>query len=79
MIPLSLRKPFVYICICNAVTDSDIRRAADNGVRNFRQLKLQTGCGSTCAKCVDSAREVLGEALVDRREYLSLVRNSPAA
>jgi len=57
----------MYVCICNAVTDSDIRNAVDDGVRNLNQLKQTTGCGTTCGCCKDMAFEVLQQALTERR------------
>ena len=59
----------MYICVCNAVTDSDIRKAADNGVRNMRQLSQATGCGSTCGCCRELAVETLQQAVSETREY----------
>jgi bacterioferritin-associated ferredoxin len=57
----------MYVCICNAVTDSDIRRAVQDGVGNLRQLRQATGCASTCGSCEDMADEILQQALTDSR------------
>ena len=62
----------MYVCVCNAVTDSDIRDAVDDGVRNLHQLRLSTGCGTTCGSCKDTAVEVLQQALLERREAQTL-------
>ena len=69
----------VYICICNSVTDSDIRDAAEAGVRTMQQLRLQTGCGINCGKCESMAREVLTEVLIEQRHFLNIVAVAPAA
>ena len=69
----------MYICICNAVTDSDIRQAADQGVRNIRQLKKATGCAANCGSCEQMAREVLAQALQDQPPFLQLVTSPVAA
>jgi bacterioferritin-associated ferredoxin len=69
----------VYICICNAVTDSDIRQAANEGVRNIRQLKKATGCAVNCGSCEQMAREVLTQALEDKSPFLKLVARPVAA
>ena len=34
----------MYVCICNAVTDRDIRAAAQAGVRSFADVRASTGC-----------------------------------
>jgi bacterioferritin-associated ferredoxin len=63
----------MYVCVCNAVTDADIRQAVDSGVRNLKQLRRDTGCSSTCGCCREQAREVLQEALAEKREASSLI------
>ncbi len=68
----------MYICLCNCVTDSDIRDAAETGVRTMAQLRMQTGCGTNCGKCEPMARDVLRDVLVARRQFLSIVAVAPA-
>jgi len=69
----------MYICLCNNVTDSDIRRAVDDGVSNMQQLKMKTGCASTCGKCVESAKEVMENARSEQRPFLSIVKSNSVA
>jgi len=45
----------VYVCICNGVTDHQIREAADNGVSSVAELTMRTGCGSNCGSCLEMA------------------------
>jgi len=63
----------MYVCICNAVTDSDIRNAVEDGVRNMKQLGQETGCSSTCGCCRDMAREILQQALEESRGFRQLL------
>jgi len=49
----------MYVCICNAVTDKQIRAAARQGCTSLRALSCQTGCATTCGKCARMAREIL--------------------
>ena len=58
----------MYVCVCNAVTDSDIRDAVDNGVCTIRQLRQKTGCTSTCGSCKEMAVEILQQSILDSRE-----------
>ena len=53
----------MYVCICNAVTDSAIRQAVNEGARSLRDLSARTGCSTQCGRCVPVAREVLDAAL----------------
>jgi bacterioferritin-associated ferredoxin len=57
----------MYICVCNAVTESNIRDAVGSGIRNLQQLARATGCGSSCGCCKEMAVEVIQQALHDKR------------
>lgn len=52
----------MYVCICKAVTDKQIRRAAANGVDNLYELREALGIGSGCGTCSDVAESILDEA-----------------
>jgi bacterioferritin-associated ferredoxin len=52
----------MYVCICNGVTDKDIRQAAEAGCKSMAELTMRTGCGATCGTCLDMAAELLGAA-----------------
>lgn len=69
----------MYICICNAVTDSDIRQAVDDGVRGIGQLKMKTGCATNCGCCEQMVREVLNKSLREQGSFLSIVATPAAA
>ncbi|GAB2509519.1 (2Fe-2S)-binding protein [Pseudoxanthomonas sangjuensis] len=51
----------MYVCICNGVTDHQIREAAASGVRTVAELTMRTGCGATCGACLEMAAEILDE------------------
>ncbi|MFZ2237683.1 MAG: (2Fe-2S)-binding protein [Dokdonella sp.] len=53
----------MYICICNAVTDRQIRQAADDGVDSMAELSRRTGCSDCCGSCTDLASEILEDAV----------------
>jgi bacterioferritin-associated ferredoxin len=63
----------MYVCLCNAITDSDIRNAVDEGVRNLKQLRQITDCGATCGSCNEMALEVLQQAITIKRQSESLL------
>ena len=52
----------MIVCICKAVSDKRIRRAASEGVVTLRELSRELGVGTCCGKCVPQAREVLAAA-----------------
>lgn len=53
----------MIVCICKAVSDKHIRRAASEGVSSLRELSRELGVGTCCGKCVPQAREVLSAAI----------------
>ena len=63
----------MYICICNAVTDSDISNAVDGGAHTLKQLKRTTGCTDSCGCCKEMAVEVLKQALAEKWETQGLL------
>ncbi len=53
----------MYICLCHAVTDHDIRRAVvQGGARTMRDLRHQLGLCACCGRCGPEALEVLTKA-----------------
>ncbi len=53
----------MYVCICNAITDRDIREAARNGVSSMEALGDRLKVATCCGSCRECAREVLHQAL----------------
>lgn len=52
----------MYVCLCNGITDGQIREAAlEKGCDSLRDLRRELGVGSQCAKCARYARQVLRE------------------
>jgi bacterioferritin-associated ferredoxin len=62
----------MYVCLCNAVTTSDIRRVAADGVRGFADLQARTGCSDCCGSCETEARRVLAIAVIEVQDAGSL-------
>jgi bacterioferritin-associated ferredoxin len=53
----------MYVCVCNAVTDREIRAAAQLGARTVEDLQASLGVATCCRRCTDCARGVLAGAL----------------
>ena len=49
----------MYVCICNAITDSQIRKAAKNGAKDLWDLQAELGVGGNCGSCKETAAEIL--------------------
>ena len=52
----------MYVCLCNGVTDREIREVAAAGCRTLPELTMRTGCGATCGSCLAQAQQILDEA-----------------
>lgn len=55
----------MYVCLCNQVTDRQIREAARNGCRRLEDLRGQLGVSACCGSCADMAEELLEESASD--------------
>ena len=51
----------MYVCICNGVTERDIRQILQAGCRTVPELTMRTGCGASCGSCLDMAATLLDE------------------
>ena len=53
----------MYICLCNGVTESDIRNCcAEESARSMRDLERCLGIGVNCGKCKLAAKQILNES-----------------
>ncbi len=51
----------MYVCICNAITDQEIRSAAEDGATNLWDLQSTLGVAAGCGSCKRHAMDVLRE------------------
>ncbi len=53
----------MYVCVCNRVTDHQIRQAVDSGVSSMDDLSAQLKVATCCGRCRDCANRVLNDAV----------------
>ena len=51
----------MYVCLCNGVSDRQIREAVDNGCGSIGELTMRTGCGANCGSCLDMAADMIAQ------------------
>lgn len=51
----------MYVCLCNGVTEREIRQTAVSGCRSVAELTMRTGCGAGCGSCLPTAGQLLEE------------------
>ena len=58
----------MYICICNAVTDRQIRTAVESGHCSLGMISRELGVATNCGKCRNEACRVIRDHLVEIRQ-----------
>ncbi|MDD5388102.1 MAG: (2Fe-2S)-binding protein [Gallionellaceae bacterium] len=51
----------MYVCVCQAVTERQVREAVERGVTSMRGLREQLGVASECGRCARCAHSILKE------------------
>ena len=52
----------MYVCICNGITDKQIKKAIAGGVTSLEELHDELGVASQCGSCSDHAMMIIDEA-----------------
>lgn len=53
----------MYVCVCAAVTERQIRQAAAGGARTLQDLRDTMGVAVECGRCVTCAKRCIREAV----------------
>ncbi|TCJ15505.1 (2Fe-2S)-binding protein [Parasulfuritortus cantonensis] len=51
----------MYVCVCHAVTERQVRDAIADGVHSMHGLRKRLGIAATCGKCARCAHGMLKE------------------
>ena len=62
----------MIVCVCNAITEKDVREAARNGARTPEAAYAALDCEPQCGCCLDYAQEII-DAERPKRPHLSVV------
>lgn len=57
----------MYICVCKAVTDKQIKSAIENGHCSRKHLNQCLGVGSVCGKCSRHVKQILDESHAEQQ------------
>ena len=49
----------MIVCVCNNISDREIRQAVDLGLSSLDELRRDLGVATCCGKCADYAGQVL--------------------
>lgn len=59
----------MYVCVCKAVTDTQLRTAIDSGLCTRRQLTHCFGVGKDCGKCNKDVKDLLKQSSAQTAIY----------
>jgi len=51
----------MFICVCNAITERQVRDAVATGARSLSDLRCKLGVATACGRCARMALEYLRE------------------
>jgi bacterioferritin-associated ferredoxin len=55
----------MYVCICNPVSDTEVRRCVRSGASTLSDLKMQLGIASQCGMCASAAQSIIAEEIAE--------------
>jgi bacterioferritin-associated ferredoxin len=58
----------MYVCVCHAVTDRQIREAVKGGARSLFDVQCCLPVGGCCGSCQPSAERIVNEQLRAQRQ-----------
>ena len=64
----------MYICLCNAVTDSQITTALRHGCKDVSDISQTLGVGTGCGSCLAVAEELVESQRTGRRQQSTQIR-----
>jgi bacterioferritin-associated ferredoxin len=53
----------MFVCICAAVTDHQIRRVVSAGAQSLDEVTMELGIAIKCGSCRDLAQEIISQTL----------------
>jgi bacterioferritin-associated ferredoxin len=53
----------MYVCLCQGITDKQIRAAVASGATSLEAVRHSLGVASQCGQCGDLAGEIVSESL----------------
>ena len=63
----------MYVCVCNAVTEQQVKRAINEGVITTAQLRQKLDAPQQCGSCDDCLEDYLTQAFMPGSAGLQVV------
>lgn len=59
----------MYVCLCKAVTDTEILDHVEDGAVHVSQLAERCGLGTGCGRCQETAQALIDQHLANSLAY----------
>lgn len=53
----------MYVCLCKAVTDSQIKASINGGAETYAEVRRELGVATQCGKCSQHAKSIVQTAV----------------
>jgi len=60
----------VFVCICNAIKETELRETVRKGVRDVEGAYSNLGVQFECAQCKDFAKDVINDEIDNLNKFL---------
>lgn len=67
----------MYVCVCEGITDKQIKKAIDSGANTVRKLHDELGVASQCGQCGRCAKKILSEHKLSHCDKPALIDSFP--
>ena len=62
----------MYVCVCRAITDKQLRIAVKEGAKTTKSLRSKLGCINQCGKCEQQVCEIRDEVIASTQSKTPL-------
>lgn len=59
----------MYVCVCKAITDRQVRSAVQDGAMTMKELRRRLDACSCCGKCGSRLRHVFSQVVTETNAY----------
>ncbi|NRA43958.1 MAG: (2Fe-2S)-binding protein [Oligoflexales bacterium] len=58
----------MFVCLCNAVSDKQIKKAISDGASSVEEVQQVSNAGKNCGTCIYAVQEIIDREVGDKKE-----------
>ncbi|MFK7822549.1 MAG: bacterioferritin-associated ferredoxin [Oligoflexales bacterium] len=58
----------MYVCLCNAVSDKQIKKAISDGASSVEEVQQVSNVGKNCGSCIFAVQEIIDREVGEKKE-----------